>query len=417
MNLHEWRLKFEPLWQAANKARAANDEQAIAAALNALGAAALDDLPNAEARAALHELQLAAGAFFDPEDTLNLDKAHKDWISAAGAYRKAAGSAQETTPLDASASWPEPGEMAWIVKDWLPAGRVALLAGKGGNGKSKLALMLACAMSGAVKHSDSVAKWLEPAASANAAALEVEPDYRESSVVFASWEDNHKHITRRALNWPEAARLAGQQNKPRAGIGELHALTGTPSRLRTVYVQQRGPMWGMPAGAHRAIRASLLPVGRQLLEYAVANNARLLVLDPVAAVFGGNENDRAAVREFMSMLDAFAQEHDCAVLVLAHPPKDKESDFSGSTDWHAASKVLWTFERAGKGGAEDSNAPLELKCVKSNYGPLPRKLHLKEWKWWTLVPPPAKAAGSSGSAGKQEATAGFPQPNFDRSKK
>ena len=36
-----------------------------------------------------------------------------------------------------------PPPRRWLVEDWLPAGRVTLLAGQGGVGKSRLALQLA----------------------------------------------------------------------------------------------------------------------------------------------------------------------------------------------------------------------------------------------------------------------------------
>ena len=42
----------------------------------------------------------------------------------------------------------EPGPRQWLVDGWLPAGRVALLSGQGGAGKSRLALQLAAGPGG-----------------------------------------------------------------------------------------------------------------------------------------------------------------------------------------------------------------------------------------------------------------------------
>ncbi|MHC3128234.1 hypothetical protein OB03_13545, partial [Brevundimonas sp. GN22] len=47
--------------------------------------------------------------------------------------------------------------------------------------------------------------------------------------------------------------------------------------------------------------------------------ANLLVLDYAAAIFGGNELDRAQVSEFMRLLNAVAKENDIAILLLGHP--------------------------------------------------------------------------------------------------
>ena len=54
-------------------------------------------------------------------------------------------SAAQSRPVTLE-TWDKPGPpppRRWLVKDWLPAGRVTLLAGQGGIGKSRLALQLA----------------------------------------------------------------------------------------------------------------------------------------------------------------------------------------------------------------------------------------------------------------------------------
>ena len=50
-------------------------------------------------------------------------------------------------PVTARTDWTaETGPRQWLVEGWLPAGRVALLSGQGGVGKSRLALQLALAL-------------------------------------------------------------------------------------------------------------------------------------------------------------------------------------------------------------------------------------------------------------------------------
>ena len=60
-----------------------------------------------------------------------------------------------------------------------------------------------------------------------------------------------------------------------------------------------------------------------------AAQTRLLIIDPLAAAFVQNENDRALVRAFLSALDQWAEDHSCAVLIISHPPKG-DSAQSGS---------------------------------------------------------------------------------------
>ena len=66
------------------------------------------------------------------------------------------------------------------------------------------------------------------------------------------------------------------------------------------------------------------------------------MLDSVAAIYSANENDRAEVRGFLSALARRAYEGDRSVLLLVHPPKSG-SDYSGSTDWLAGVRALWTL--------------------------------------------------------------------------
>ena len=50
-------------------------------------------------------------------------------------------------PVTSRTEWTgKPPDRQWLVDGWLPAGRVALLSGQGGEGKSRLALQLALAL-------------------------------------------------------------------------------------------------------------------------------------------------------------------------------------------------------------------------------------------------------------------------------
>ena len=84
----------------------------------------------------------------------------------------------------------------------------------------------------------------------------------------------------------------------------------------------------------------------------------------------------------MADWSAWAQRTGCAVLLIAHPPKS-EADYSGSTDWHAASRAVWKLEQPERDNG--SNAT-KLECIKSSYGPLPTPYALTNWRWWKATP-------------------------------
>lgn len=56
--------------------------------------------------------------------------------------------ADENRPLDTHSDWGmfDPPSLEWIIEGWLPAGRIGMLSGQGGRGKSRLALQVAAAM-------------------------------------------------------------------------------------------------------------------------------------------------------------------------------------------------------------------------------------------------------------------------------
>ena len=64
----------------------------------------------------------------------------------------------------------------------------------------------------------------------------------------------------------------------------------------------------------------------------------------------------------MASWDAWARDTGCTVLLIAHPPKT-DAAYSGSTDWHAAARAVWTLslyetgtgDATGKGGGAHSD--------------------------------------------------------------
>ena len=269
-----------------------------------------------------------------------------------------------TPVIETGDAWPEtpPAERSWVIPHWLPAGRIALLAGQGSTGKSRLALQLAAAI--ASGHRD----WLP--GTADSVKL---PAAEPATAVLCSWEDEKDEIARRLCGMDKAGTV--------------------DDRLR--FLGATAPLWEprRDGSRHTSTLGELSAAGEWVRAYCEQRQARLLVLDPLAAVYACNENDRGLVRAFMASWDRWAQQAACAVLLIAHPPKS-HADFSGSTDWHGAARAVWTLGledihtgKAGTGKKKEAAPALamQLRCVKSNYARLPAPYWLAGWPGWYVT--------------------------------
>ena len=125
-------------------------------------------------------------------------------------------------------------------------------------------------------------------------------------------------------------------------------------------------------------------------------------MDPLAAAYACNENDRGLVRAFMASWDAWARDTGCTVLLIAHPPKT-DAAYSGSTDWHAAARAVWTLslcdtgtgDATGKGKGKEKREPARaprLQCLKSSYGLPPEPQWLERNGNWRVAQDAGAAA-------------------------
>lgn len=235
-----------------------------------------------------------------------------------------------TTPVLESA--PERGAVdeyndEFLIEGWMPANRLTILTGEGGAGKSYLALQHICGLVMGVP---------DLALAQYDGNLD---DYwqnqshylRKDSVkiVIASYEEDLMQTWKRLalicdrLEWPDYEKLREQ--------------------IKFVDLKMFGPIWGVDAKEHLAHRARLLEIGDWLFDQCQQTEARLLMMDPSAAAFGGNEIQRESVREFCSYLNGWGQQVECATLLIAHPPKSGD-DYSGSTDWRGSCRAMWTLK-------------------------------------------------------------------------
>lgn len=88
----------------------------------------------------------------------------------------------------------------------------------------------------------------------------------------------------------------------------------------------------------------------------------LVILDNIARLFSGNELDRRQVTRFVGVLEKLANTQHCAILILGHPAKAEESQYSGSTAWDGAVRCRLSL---GSRGQEENQ--VTLKKDKTNY--------------------------------------------------
>jgi RecA-family ATPase len=239
----------------------------------------------------------------------------------------------------------------WAVQERVPLRNVTLVSGTGGVGKSTLLLQLACAH---VTARD----WF--------GTMPI-----HGGVLFLSAEDDadelHFRTARIAAHLGVSlSDLAGLRFMPLAGE---EALLGVPDR----------------SGVMRAT-----PLFNTLREAALDLKLASIVIDTAADTFGGRENDRAQVRQFITLLRGLAIAAHAAVLLASHPSLQglsSGSGLSGSTAWDASVRArmyLTPMDASDDAPAADADLR-ELIVKKSNYGPSGERIQMR-WQDGLFVP-------------------------------
>lgn len=237
----------------------------------------------------------------------------------------------------------------WLVRDWIPSGNVTLLTGDGGTGKSLLALQLAAAVA-------TSGVWLGRGVLGGKA-------------VFLSAEDDRDELHRRIADVVEAE---GLEWRHLANL-ELCSMAGEDALLATLPALG-GPM--TPTRLYDLVAAKL-----------EQSKPELLVLDTLADLFPGNENDRAQARQFIGLLRRQAIAHDCALVLLAHPSLAglvSGAGTSGSTGWNNSVRSRLYLSRVADGGHEPDTDARVLTNKKLNYGPTGAEITMR-WQAGVFV--------------------------------
>jgi len=239
-----------------------------------------------------------------------------------------------------------PPEKKWIIKDWLPVESVTALYGDGGVGKSLLAqqLMMAAA---------SGKPWLGM-------------DLEQMKTYGVFCEDNEEELWRRQCAINEFYQSGMKSPDFRDNVG-LWSRTGQNNQLIVFNNKDTG---------------QLTTYFQELLEDIESFQPKLVILDTAADLFGGNENDRSHVRQFIqTCCGRIAEAIKGAVLLLAHPSDAgimRKTGTGGSTAWNNTVRARWYLTRPDKANASPDERILSRK--KSNYSQCSNEQITLYWK-------------------------------------
>ncbi|KJC37962.1 hypothetical protein UP06_30405 [Bradyrhizobium sp. LTSP857] len=249
--------------------------------------------------------------------------------------------------------------MRWLATNRIPAGDVTILSGDGGGGKTTVALQLAISVE------QRLGDWLGTVCEAG-------------PVIFFSGEEPDQEMRRRL------DRVARKRGIDPSDIEDLHFHFADPDRCLLGVARPNGPI--APTPLFEALAAAVFDI-----------RPVLVVVDSIAAVFGGNQNDRTHARSFVGMFRKLAREADCAVMLLDHPSLSgitSGTGRGGSMDWQNATRARLHLETVqDEGGGTDR--VLEVK--KTNYGPAGERVAIR-WEEGSFVMKGSESAPAQAAA-------------------
>ena len=191
----------------------------------------------------------------------------------------------------------------WLWEPYIPSGAITLIQGDGGMGKTTTALAIAAAVSTGTAL---------PGSGSNAAPA---GDGRPAAVIVQNAEDSYPKTIK-----PRLEQLGADNDMIEVIVENEDELSFTDERIEQAIIKF---------------------------------NAKLVVLDPVQAYFGGaNMNNANSVRPIMKQLGRVAERNNCAILLVGHlHKKGGESQYRslGSIDIYAAARSVLTVGQTGMG--------------------------------------------------------------------
>lgn len=211
-----------------------------------------------------------------------------------------------------------PPERDWAINGWLGMGHVTLLAGPGGSGKTAVCQSLLSAMSLGYDVIDSV------------------PKPRRSLMWFG--EDDKDEV------WRRQVAVAQWLGVPLSSFKDKFYAIPRPFDDITLCNSVNGQLWPTK---------ELANLKQQIGDLKI----EVVCIDSVARTFGGNENDRHQVTQFVAHLTDACSPTNAALVLIGHPAKAEGSEFSGSTAWEASVRARWFFGNRLPDSPQDPENP------------------------------------------------------------
>jgi RecA-family ATPase len=231
----------------------------------------------------------------------------------------------------------------WFVPDVIIANRVTILSGNGGDGKSLLAAQLGVAT---VTETDWIGYLPKP-----------------GGVLYASAEDDPDELHRRIADI-----IAGREELSFEAMRGFDILD--LSATDALFMKPEGR-----AGA-LAVTALFSQIEAKIKEL----NPCLFITDALANVYGGDENIRTQVAQFISLLDGLAIRQRVTIVLVAHPSLSgilSGTGTSGNTHWNNGARGRLYLEPAKDGDGQADPCLRKLTVMKNNYGPKGTSIALK----------------------------------------
>ncbi len=299
------------------------------------------------------ELQRIVGAQFRQADGDRQAERERERAEQQQEHENETGATEhdEEPPLPYVDLAAELTERQWLVADRIPMFNVTSLSGEGSVGKSILLLQLSAAC---VLGRD----WI--------GTLPV-----IGPVLYFCAEEDADEIRRRleaiALHFGISRQQLSDGGLRVLSFAGREAILGTPDRDGII---------------------KPTPLFERIKSDATAQRPKLIVIDPVADAFGGNEIDRAQTRQYITHMRGLAIDAGSAVVMATHPSLTgiaSGSGTSGSTAWHNSVRARLYLQAA----PSDDKALRVLEVKKNNYGPVTDTVVLR-WKDGVYIVEPGK---------------------------
>ncbi len=238
----------------------------------------------------------------------------------------------------------DPPDLQFLLEPLFPLGKLGVLFGPGGVGKSFLALDLCLEVANILPANDN--------GPVRASILGgTVPEYARGTSIFLTLEDDADDIHRRAAHLDPGGLRHG---RPCMVIP-----ASTLKNFNPALVQMQGR-----AAALTKLATDHLP---QLLKDAEATTGyppRLLVLDPAGDFLGADENESGPVQLLMQTLRSLSSRYGTTIILLGHTAKagnQKDATMRGSIAWIYNSRFAYSLGSPSrpKRKGSNNNTPLE----------------------------------------------------------